>query len=254
MFPVLWSYGPLKLYGYGFMIVLGAVVVARLLWSRREKMGLRDEESYWALINIAALSGFLGGKLLFLAQYGWQGGLTVMNGYSSFGGFISVPLAIYAFARWKKIPFLKLADYMFLLAISWHVFGRLGCFLAGCCYGRPTTMPWGVVFRDTRSMVPPELLGLHLHPTQLYEALGNLLIAAALYRLLLKIEAGKYKPGLVVAGHLAAYGTLRFALESVRGDDLPSALGLTQGQAMGLALIAASAGVLVWRRRCYPSS
>ena len=249
MLPVLFSLGPLRLYGYGAAITLGAVVAARILWLRRGKMGLPDEDSYWALINIAAVSGFLGGKLMYMLQFGFSG-FSIMHGYASFGGFVSVPLAVAGFAYWKRIPFLKLADYMFLTAFIWHAFGRLGCFLAGCCYGRPTTLPWGVVFRDERSMVPRELLGVPLHPTQLYEALGILAICVVLWRILLATEEGRVKPGLVVAGHFAGYGVLRFLTEFVRADGLPLAGWFTQEQAYGLALIAASCGVLYWRRRC----
>ena len=252
MWPVLLAFGPFRLYGYGAAITVGCVLGVRLLWLRREKMGLKDEESFWGLINLAVLSGFLGGKLFYIAQFGWNG-LSIMNGFASFGGFISVPLAVFAFARWKKIPFLRLADYMFLCAFFWQAFGRLGCFLAGCCYGRPTTLPWGVVFRDPRSMVPQELLGVPLHPTQLYEVVGILAICAGLYRVLRATEAGTVRPGLVVAGHFAGYGVLRILTEFARADGLPLAWGFTQEQAFGCALIAASAGVLYWRSRCSPS-
>ncbi|MCR4296447.1 MAG: prolipoprotein diacylglyceryl transferase [Elusimicrobia bacterium] len=252
MLPILVALGPFKLYGYGAAITLGGVLGARFLWLRRARMGLRDDESFWALINLAVMAGFLGGKLLFILQYGWTG-FNLMNGYSAFGGFVSVPLAIAGFAYWKKIPFLKLADYMFLTAAFWHAFGRLGCFLAGCCYGKPTGLPWGVAFRDPRSMVPRELLGVRLHPVQLYEAAADLLVAYALYRVLLATEAGKYKPGLVVAAHLAAYGVLRASLELLRADTLPLLGPLTQGQALGAGLLLASAAVMAWRRRCSPS-
>jgi phosphatidylglycerol:prolipoprotein diacylglycerol transferase len=253
MRPVLLAFGPLTLYGYGAAITLGGVLGARWLWLRRAKMGLRDEESFWALINIACLSGFLGGKFLFLIQYGFSG-FTLMSGYSAFGGFVSVPLAVFAFARRKKIPFLRLADYMFLCALFWHAFGRLGCFLAGCCYGRPSGLSWSVAFHDARSMVPPELLGVRLHPVQLYEAAGDLLIAFVLWRVLRATEEGRCRPGLVAAGHFAAYGVLRFSLEFLRGDTLPFFGPFTQGQALGLGLIAASGAIMVWRSRCFPSS
>lgn len=249
MLPVLLAFGPLRLHGYGAAIALGGVLGARLLWLRREKMGLRDEDSFWALINLAVLSGFLGGKLLFLVQYGWRG-LSLSSGYSAFGGFLGVPLCVALFARWKKIPVLKLADYVLLCGLFWHAFGRLGCFLAGCCYGRPTELPWGVVFRDVRSMIPPELLGVRLHPVQLYEAAGDLLIASVLWRVLRATEQGRHKPGLVAAGHFAAYGVLRFGLEFLRGDALPFLGPLSQGQAFGLGLLSASAGIMVWRSRC----
>lgn len=253
MRPVLLSVGSFHLYGYGAAITLGGIVSAGLLYRRREKIGLPREEDFFAIINLAVLSGFIGGKILFMLQYGFREGLSIMNGYSAFGGFVSVPLCVALFARWKKIPFLKLADYMFLGACMGHIFGRLGCFLAGCCYGKPTNLPWGVVFRDPRSMVPPALLGVRLHPVQLYEAGGDLLIALVLWRVLFAIESGKYKPGLVAAGHFAAYGVLRFSLEFLRDDTLPFMGPFTQGQALGLLLIASSAALMAWRSRCSPS-
>ena len=252
MRPVLLFVGAMPLYGYGSAIAFGGVIAARLLWLRREKMGLRDADSFWELINLVVLSGFLGGKILFLIQYGWSG-LSITHGYSVFGGFIAVPLSIALFARWKRISALKLADYLFLSAIFWHAFGRLGCFLAGCCYGRPTGLLWGVVFRDIRSLVPQEFLGVRIHPVQLYEAGGDLLIASVLWRVLVATEQGKYKPGLVAAGQFAAYGALRFSLEFLRGDTLPLKGPVTQGQALGLVLLAASGGILIWRSRCIPS-
>lgn len=251
--PILLAIGPFKLYGYGAAITLGGALAARLMWTRREKAGLRDEESYWALMNLAALSGFAGGKLLFMIQYGVREGFSLMNGYSAFGGFVSVPLALAAFARWKKISALRLFDYMFAAAAFWHAFGRLGCFLAGCCQGRPTELPWGVRFTDPRAMIPAELLGVRLHPVQLYEAAGDLLVSFALYRILALTEKRGLQPGLAAAAYLAAYGVLRASLELLRADTLPFLGPLTQGQALGAGLLAASAGILAWRSRCSPS-
>ncbi|UPT75076.1 MAG: prolipoprotein diacylglyceryl transferase [Elusimicrobiota bacterium] len=254
MLPVLLSFGPFRLYGYGVMITLGCLIGARLLWLRRERMGLKSEEEFWALLNVACLSGFVGGKLLFMLQYGLKPGLSIMNGYSAFGGFVSVPLAVWGFARWKKIPFLKLADYMFLAAFFWHAFGRFGCFLAGCCWGKPTTLPWGLAVTDPRSQTPRELLGVPLHPVQLYEVAGILLLCALMYRFLRAAEEGRSAPGLVVATHFGGYGVLRFLLEFLRDDKIVVSGSFTQGQALGLGLIAASGGVLLWRAKCSRSS
>lgn len=252
MHPVLLAFGPFKLYGYGAAITLGGVVSAGLLYLRRAKIGLPREEDFFALINLCVLSGFIGGKLLFMVQYGWTD-FTIMSGYSAFGGFVSVPLCVALFARWKKIPFLKLADYMFLGACMGHVGGRVGCFLAGCCYGKATSLPWGVAFTNPRSMVPPELLGVRLHPVQLYEAGGDLLIALGLWWVLLQTEKGRFRPGLVAACYFIAYAVLRGSLELLRDDTLPFLGPVTQGQALGAALVAASAAILAWRRRCIPS-
>jgi len=97
-------------------------------------------------------------------------------------------------------------------------------------------------------MVPLEWQGVPLHPTQLYEAFGNALIAFAMYRLLVRTE--KSRPGLVVAAYFACYGVERFFLEFYRGDTVPLAFGLTAGQGLGLGLIAAAVALTAWRSLC----
>ncbi len=148
--------------------------------------------------------------------------------------------------RRRGTDFWVLADHAFWMIPAWHVPGRLGCFLAGCCHGRPTDVPWAVVFTDPAAMVPRRLLGVPLHPTQLYEAAAEGLIALALYPLLAK------KPGTVTAAYFMAYGVLRFILEYYRGDGV-GAGPLSAGQLLGAGLFGAGAMVL-WYTRCYRRS
>lgn len=255
MRPVLFQLGPFKLYGYGAMIVLGGVLPYFLLRSRREKLGLKTDEDFWILINVILGSGFGGGRLLFLFEYTrwfsrefWTTLVSPSSGFSVLGGFVSVPVGIWLFCRWKKLDFLRMLDTICVMAPLGHVFGRFGCLLAGCCYGRPTDEPWSIVFRDPRAMVPREWLGVPLHPAQLYEAAGNALIAVAMYRLLRRTENAR--PGLVVAAYFACYGVERFALEYFRGDTVPLALGLTAGQGLGAGLLAAALALTAWRSAC----
>jgi phosphatidylglycerol:prolipoprotein diacylglycerol transferase len=253
--PVLFALGPFKLYGYGAMIVLGGVLTFWFFHRRQEKVGFRSDDDFWLFVNVILGSGFLGGRFLFLVEYTrwfsrdfWRTMFSLSEGFSVLGAFAGVPLGIWLFCRARKIPFLRLLDTVCVMAPFWHVFGRLGCFLAGCCHGRPTDVPWAVVFRDPRSMVPPEWLGVPLHPAQLYEAFGNACIAAVLYGLLLRTETKK--PGLVAAAYFAAYGVERFFLEFYRGDTVPLAFGLTAGQGLGLGLVAASLALLGGRAAC----
>jgi phosphatidylglycerol:prolipoprotein diacylglycerol transferase len=253
--PLLFAYGPFHLYGYGAMIVLGGVLSLGWLRARAARAGLKTDDDFWMLVNAILLGGFLGGRLLYLFVYVrpfspefWRAAFSGSNGFSVLGAFAGVPLCVWAFCRWRGVPAARLFDHLGVVAPFWHVFGRFGCFLAGCCHGRPTDVPWAVVFRDPRSLVRPEWLGVPLHPAQLYEAFGNALIALLLYRLLLKTE--RSRPGLVAAAYLAAYGAERFFLEFYRGDTVPFALGLTAGQALGLCLIAAGGAVVAWRSAC----
>ncbi|MBI3565851.1 MAG: prolipoprotein diacylglyceryl transferase [Elusimicrobia bacterium] len=255
MRPVLFALGPFKLYGYGAMIVLGGLLAFGFLRARSAKVGFRSDDDFWLFVNVILGSGFLGGRLLFLFEYTrwfspnfWKTMFSLNEGFSVLGAFAGVPLGVWLFCRARKVPFLRLLDTVCVMAPFWHVFGRLGCFLAGCCHGRPTSAPWAVTFRDPRAMVPPEWLGTPLHPAQLYEAVGDALIAAALYRLLVKTEGRA--PGLVAAAYFAAYGVLRFSLEFYRGDTVPLALGLTAGQGLGLGLVAAALALLAGRSLC----
>ena len=254
MRPVLFEAGPFHLYGYGAMIVLGGILAFAFLRVRMAKLGLGSDDDFWILINVILASGFGGGRILFLLEYTrpfskdfWATLISPSHGFSVLGGFISVPVALWLFARWKRISFLRLFDTVCVMAPLGHMFGRFGCLLAGCCYGQPTDVPWAIKFTDPASQVPQVWLGVPLHPTQLYEAFGNGLIAVSLYFLLKRTENGR--PGLVAAAYFASYGILRFYEEMYRGDTVPLGFwGLTAGQGLGLGLVAAA--LLGWRYAC----
>ena len=256
MHPLLFAVGPFHLYGYGAMIALGGVVSLGWLRGRAAQAGLKTDDDFWLIVNAILLGGFLGGRLLFLFEYTrpfsaefWRASVSGSNGFSVLGAFAGVPLCVWGVCRWKGIPAARLFDHIGVVAPFWHVFGRLGCFLAGCCHGRATDVPWAVVFTDPRSQVRSDLVGVPVHPTQLYEALGEAAIAAALYFLLRRTE--RSRPGLVIAAYFALYGVLRFGLEFYRGDTVPLGfLGLTGGQGLALGLVAASAAILAWRQAC----
>ncbi len=261
MHPLLFSIGPFHLYGYGAMIVLGGLLSLGWLRSRGARAGFRNPDDFWLIVDAILLGGFLGGRLFYLFVYTrpfsadfWDSAFSASHGFSVLGAFAGVPLCVWGVCRWRGIPVGKLFDNIGVVAPFWHVFGRFGCFLAGCCHGRPTSVPWAVVFRDPKSQVRPDLLGVPIHPAQLYEAFGNALIALALYRLLLKTEAEGRRPGLVIGAYFIAYGLERTFLEFYRGDTVPAGfLSLTAGQATGLGLMAGGAAVLFWRSRCSPS-
>jgi phosphatidylglycerol:prolipoprotein diacylglycerol transferase len=127
-----------------------------------------------------------------------------------------------------------------------HAIGRIGCFLAGCCWGRECSSPWAVTFTDPaaeRNVGVP--LNVPLHPTQLYEALGNLLILA----LLLTFENRRWK-GQTFAWYLGAYAILRGTLEFFRGDPRGSVLdgAVSTSQLIALAGLAAAVGISWWNR------
>lgn len=256
MRPVLLEIGPLPVFGYGTAVAAGGLAALRLLWSRRGRLGLGDRDA-WLFAYGLILAGFGGGHLLYLLQYAPSGAeafrraaWSVMSGYSVLGGFAGGAAFVAVYARLRGGSFLRLMDTVSWCGAVWHVFGRLGCFLAGCCYGKPTDLPWGVAFRDPRGGVPASLLGVPLHPTQLYEMSGDVLIAAAVRRALLAADQGRVREGSAAATYLAAYGAMRFFTEFARGDTRPLSGFWTMEQALALGLVAASGAILLGRRRC----
>jgi phosphatidylglycerol:prolipoprotein diacylglycerol transferase len=261
--PVLLHFGPLYVYTYGVLIALGGVFSAMFWKSRVAKIGIKKDEDFWLLVNVILISGFLGGRILFLFEYTglfspefWSDAFSLNRGFSVMGAFVGVLCGVYWFSRRIKTAFLHVLDYVCQAAPVWHFFGRLGCFAAGCCYGRPTDVPWAVTFTNPASQVDPELLGRHIHPTQLYEAFGNLAIAGLLYRfVLLPTEKGRLRPGTLCCLYFILYGGVRFVEEFYRGDAIPLSIGLTAAQGFCLALAAGGLTVLalIYRKPCTPS-
>jgi phosphatidylglycerol:prolipoprotein diacylglycerol transferase len=130
---------------------------------------------------------------------------------------------------WKTLDILALG-----LPLGQSV-GRLGCFMAGCCYGKPTDLPWGVTFTHPETLGP---LGVKVHPTQLYESFLALGVFAVLYRL----RARKQYDGQLVVTYFLLAGLVRFAVEFFRGDPRGPALLAGMPSTQALALLMASVG------------
>lgn len=178
----------------------------------------------------------------------WAGGLTY------YGGLAGASLAAWWLLRRDHFPFWKAADMAGFAIPLGLTFGRMGCLLAGCCFGATCDVPWAIAFpwqsaaseEQFRDHLLPSahLWSLPVHPTQIYESAGSLAIAAvsALY-----VLPRKRYDGQVFATSMALYAVLRFALEILRRDDRGGALGLSTSQLIGLGLLGVAA--LVHRSR-----
>ncbi|MEK6543052.1 MAG: prolipoprotein diacylglyceryl transferase family protein, partial [Elusimicrobiota bacterium] len=167
----------------------------------------------------------------------WEGGLSFMGGLI---GAFTVSLLI---LRLKKIPFATVSDATGFAMPLGHAIGRIGCFMAACCWGIPWDGPLGVAFTHPACGLPTELMGVRLFPAQLAESAGLLAIF-----LLLRVFRNPLK-GRVFGTYLASYGALRFLLETMRGDTEPGLLGLTLTQTVILAVVLPAA-VVSW---CIPN-
>ena len=234
--------GKITIHGYGLMIGIGFLVAVLVGMYRAKKKGMNQE----AILDIAIyaiLAGFLGGKLLYVIVE-WKrfvaDPLSVLgsSGFVVYGGIITGVLAGFIYCRIKKLSFIKYFDLVMPeIAIAQGI-GRIGCFLAGCCYGRPTDSFLGVVFPEG-SLAPS---GVKLLPTQLFMSAGDLLIA-----LVLILFARKNKvDGNVGAGYLILYGAGRFAIEFLRNDSRGNVGALSTSQFISIFIVAAGIGLVVW--------
>lgn len=155
------------------------------------------------------------------------------------------------FCRVHKRAFAPIADVLSAGAALGLVFMRVGCILNGCCFGMPTGSGWGLVFRDPASRVPRELLGVALHPVQLYEAAGAGLILLVLHLTVLpRIRRGALRPGSAFLVCAALYGALRFVEDFWRASDpgLVLLAGLTTAQLFSLLCLAGAAAGIIKNR------
>ena len=139
--------------------------------------------------------------------------------------------------KWKGLSFWKCADLLAPSVAIGYAITRIGCFLNGCCYGAPTSLPWGVRFHEHGFLTPPS------HPTQLYATAANLLI----FFLLTRLERLKRAPGFIFVSYLGLYSIYRFLIEFLRKgySAQVSLFGLTQAQVASIVIIVACAVVIV---------
>ncbi len=136
----------------------------------------------------------------------WEGGLVF------YGGVLAGIATLVIFSRRHRVPLLLLTDAFAAPLLLSHAIGRLGCLAAGCCYGKETTLPWALTFTNPASLAPRFLA---LHPTQLYESIGNFVLFLGLFAL----SKRPLKRGTLTSLYLVSYGVFRFFMEFLRGDD-----------------------------------
>ncbi len=235
--------GPFHLYG-----LLNAVAfVCAVLWlkSKRERLGLSENE-FWAAVWLMFAGAIIGAKGLFVIL-GWEHYASgemkfwrdFRTGFVFFGGLVGAALVGLLFGWAKGLGFRRGSDYYAVAVPFGHAVVRVGCFLAGCCHGKPSEMPWAVSVTHPLTLTTEPFRGVPLHPVQLYEAAGLLVIAEVCRRALSRVEAGRLPPGSAFRLYLALYGVLRLAMDFFRGDGRPERfLGLSHQQGLALACLA----------------
>jgi phosphatidylglycerol:prolipoprotein diacylglycerol transferase len=235
---------------FGLFLALAFLAAIQLGHHRAVRRGI-DPEAMGNFYLVLIVSSMVGARATYVALEWerylgrpwdvflfWKGGLVFYGGLA--GGFAGC----LAFVRLQRMDVRAMADLAAPCLALGHLVGRIGCFFNGCCYGLPTGAPWGVVFPHTAQDVAPR------HPTQIYEALGLVVIFVVLSRL----WEARLRRGTVAVAYLAMYAPLRFAVEMIRGDDrggeiaaglsisqVASVAGLAVAGALGLALALAPA-------------
>ncbi len=261
MHPIFFWRGDRPFAAYSLFVWLGYIV--GVLWLRRQlKHHGAAPAQLWGMIATVLAGAVSGGKLgFFLVERRdfIRDPLSMLRewntGWVFWSGLLCAIAAGSAYQWWhnrryRPRAYLPVADYCVAALSIGHVLGRLGCFMEGCCHGRPTSMPWGVVFTDAACSVADGMKGLPLHPTQLYEAFGEAAAACVLIVWILpRTRAGKYRYGTAFFGYLLYYSFLRFAVEFFRGDDRGAFLSPLLSPSQWVSLFSASAaGLILWNR------
>ena len=214
MYNDLFSIGPINIHTYGVMVAVG-VLAALFTGEARAKKRNMDADVLYPMTFLCVVLGFCAAKVLFCIVE-WesfiQNPLNVLSnsGFVVYGGILGGVLTAYAYCRIKKLSFVDYFDLMMPSVALAQGFGRLGCFFAGCCYGRETDSFIGITF--SQSNYAPN--GVKLIPTQLFSSAGMLMIAGILFWYGRK-ERPKAKVGAL---YLILYSIGRFTIEFFRND------------------------------------
>jgi len=260
MHPILFEFGGFTIYSYGVLLAAAYLLGLQFALIRARSRGL-DRERVMDLGIWIIISALVGAKLLllvvdyrpFLANPRTIVDL-LRSGGVFYGGLIAAVTVALVYIWRHRMPMWTTTDVFAPGIALGHVVGRLGCLLAGCCFGRPTSVPWAISFHDPNAFATSGTpLGVSLHPTQLYEAGAEALILA----FLLAFERrGRPFPGRTFWSYMLLYGVSRFIIEFYRGDPRGTVFdALSTSQFVSVILVPLSVIMLVLlSRRDDPST
>ena len=254
MHPIAFHLGPLTIHWYGVMIALAFLAG---LWTatRRARREHIPGEKIADIVLWLMIGSIIGARTVYVTTY-WHDEFANQplseifmiqhGGLVYYGGFIGGAIAGLIYMRWKKMPFWKTADVLAPSIALGNAFGRIGCFLNGCCYGRVCSLPWAVQFpahsaaaeqQYQQGLIGPNSPSLPVHPTEIYDALDNFI----LYLLLAWLFRHKKFDGQVLATFLIGYAITRTIMEMFRGDYPPDHYhyGLTPGELLSIPMFIA---------------
>jgi len=255
VFPRLFHIGSFNVPTYGFLVALGVLIGLWISVRNSQKQGI-DPDHAWNLGILVVLCGILGAKILYIindwSTYAAHPGeifslSTLQAGGVFSGGLIAALLAAAWYIRKHHMPALGTCDAFAPGLALGHAIGRIGCFSAGCCYGKPTTHWWGVTFTNP---LAAELVGTPLNqklqPTQLFESAVEL---ANFFILTWMLKRKKFE-GQVFGAYLVLYGVARYFLEFIRDDPGRGSVfgGIMSGTQLISIFLVITGGLIWWWR------
>ncbi|MCK5508558.1 MAG: prolipoprotein diacylglyceryl transferase [Desulfobacterales bacterium] len=217
MHPIFLKFSYITIHTYGFFVAMGFLAGILLATSEAKRMGI-DHEKIMDLCFYIMIAAIAGSRLFYVVINHeiflsnpldifkiWNGGLVF------YGGFIVALLTAFIYLKIHKIPVWRTADIAVPSLAIGHFLGRLGCFSAGCCFGKECDLPWAVTFTHPETLAP---IGIPIHPTQLYSSISNLIIFFFLwfFRKRTKFD------GQLFWMYVLIYGIARSLIEIFRGD------------------------------------
>lgn len=255
MHPILFEIGGWPVYSYGVLLAAAYLIGLQLGVVRARRAGV-DPARIMDLGIYLIIAALVGAKLMLVAvdfDYFRQNPGELLSLVRAGGVFYGGLIAAVAVGLWLvrkyKLPVWSTADLMAPGIALGHVVGRFGCLMAGCCYGRPTDVPWALTFTDPAAAANVGTpLGIPLHPTQMYDAGAELIILALL---LFTERKGRRFAGRTFWAYLLLYGISRFVIEFYRGDINRGTIGgaLSTSQFVSALLVPLSLAMLVYLRR-----
>ncbi len=243
MYPDLFSIGPITIHTYGIFVAAGIFCGVFLAMKLAEKEGISpvliSNMCFWMVI-----SGIFGARLVYVLMnlnyyikfpldiiQIWKGGLVFS------GGLITSCLVGGWYIRKYRLSFWLVGDIIAPSVALGQAIGRIGCFMAGCCYGKPTNLPWAVTFHTPPSLAP---LNIPLHPTQLYHCLACTII----FFCLMILRKHKSFEGQIFLWYLLMHSLQRIIIERFRGDLYPFIGQMTATQFISLVILLTS-GIMI---------
>lgn len=243
---------------YGICIAVGFLAATGIMLWKKEYAEMTSDAVFDCAMY-ALISGLVGARIFYVVQFWqqdfagksfWKVFRVDQGGLVFYGGFILAILVVMLYARLKKFSILKILDLVSPAIAIGHTFGRIGCFMQGCCFGKPAGSSFCGVHYPLASAPArryPSLNPLEgssaLYPVQLFESLANLLLCIFLLYLFKKVK----RPGCIAGIYLMFYAAIRFVMEFFRGDHTHKILEMTPSQFIALCvMLPVGAAVFAW--------